>query len=31
MKADRPRQALIAIVKAASDKITNHGREFDHE
>jgi len=28
MKANRPRQALIAIVKPAPDEIANHGKEF---
>ena len=28
MKANRPRQALVAIVKSAADEITNHGQEF---
>jgi len=28
MKADRPGQPLIAIVKATADEIANHGKEF---
>ena len=28
MKANRPGQTLVAIIKPAADEITNHGNEF---